>query len=209
MTGEQGPFIPQAEFLTSAALPEQYPPADRPEVAFAGRSNVGKSSLLNVLLGRRALARVSREPGRTRLINFYTAGEELILVDLPGYGYARVSHAERARWGPMIETYLLGRASLAALVLLIDIRRDPGDEERLLIDLARKRELRLVLVATKADQLPPSRVGARVQSIADRLGVRPSWVVAFSKLDRRGRAEIWQRIVVACQRWTAGRTDPT
>jgi GTP-binding protein len=100
MPEDLGPLIPHAAFVTSAALPEQYPPPDRPEVAFAGRSNVGKSSLLNVLLDRRQLAKVSREPGRTRLINFFTAGDDLLLVDLPGYGYAKASHAEhkRKRW---------------------------------------------------------------------------------------------------------------
>jgi len=205
MSNDRGPTIPRASFLASATRPEQYPPADRPEVAFAGRSNVGKSSLLNVLVERRQLARVSHEPGRTRMLNFFAAGDEVVLVDLPGYGYARVAQQVRASWQPMIETYLLQRENLATLVLLVDIRRDPGDEERLLIRLALQRDLWLILVATKADQVAPGKVGARVQSIADQLDLRTSWIVPFSRLTRMGRAEIWQRIGSACRRWRARR----
>ena len=206
MTGiDPGQSVPEARFLCSATSAEHYPPAGRPEVAFAGRSNVGKSSLMNVLLRRRRLVRVSKEPGRTREINFFSVGDELLLVDLPGYGYARVSRSLRASWGPMIERYLLEREELAGLVLLVDIRRRPEEEERQLLKLAMLRGLHVIVVATKADQLPAGELRGRVQSIADILYLRTSWIIPFSKPTRRGRDEIWLRVQTACRRWREGR----
>ncbi len=189
-----------AKFLRGATDPSHYPDTGLPEVAFAGRSNVGKSSLMNVLLGRRNLVRVSKAPGRTREINFFQADDEVLLVDLPGYGYARVSRSLKKAWGPMMERYLLEREELAALVILVDIRRRPEQDEKDLLRLAIERDLMVILVATKADKVPATRIGARVQSIADVLGVRPSWVVPFSKLSGRGKGEIWRRILSATRR---------
>jgi GTP-binding protein len=198
---DNGPTIPEARFLTAASLPEQYPVSSLPEIAFAGRSNVGKSSLMNVLLDRHNLVKVSRDPGRTRSINFFSAGERAVLVDLPGYGYAKVSKSIKQAWAPMIETYLLQREQLAAVVLLLDIRRTPGEEEKQMLQLVLERSLYAVLVATKADQVAPGQVASRIQSIADLLAVRTSWIVPFSRLSREGRGEIWLRLDSACRLW--------
>ncbi|MDY6852176.1 MAG: ribosome biogenesis GTP-binding protein YihA/YsxC, partial [Thermodesulfobacteriota bacterium] len=131
--------IRQADFIISAVQPEQFPAADRPEIAFAGRSNVGKSSLLNKLLLRRKLARTSRTPGRTQTINFFDVNGEMYFVDLPGYGYAKVPQAVQAAWGPMVEGYLDAPRDLRTVVVLVDIRRDPGGEEENLMDWLNRR----------------------------------------------------------------------
>ena len=127
-------IIKSAEFVTSAVKPSQYPPELLPEMAFSGRSNVGKSSLINKLVNRRHLVKTSRTPGRTQLINFFDINEAFTFVDLPGYGYAKVPAAVQKKWGPMIETYLSGRKTLRGVVSLMDIRRQPGVEERNLAD---------------------------------------------------------------------------
>jgi GTP-binding protein len=127
-------LIKSAEFITSAVKPSQYPPAEMPEIAFAGRSNVGKSSLINTLVNRKRLVKTSNTPGRTQLINFFSVNGVLTFVDLPGYGYARVPLPVKKTWGPMVETYLKGRENLKGVVLLMDIRRLPQQEEKTLID---------------------------------------------------------------------------
>ncbi len=200
---EDGPIIVNAGLITSADCLEQYPPAALPEVAFAGRSNVGKSSLLNLLLGRRSLVRVSRAPGRTRRLNFFYADERMALVDLPGYGYAQVSRSLRDAWGPMMEGYLLERANLVALAVLVDVRRKPEEEEAQLVSLAKERGLWLIPVATKVDQVTPGALQGRLQSIGDILGLPPGWVVPFSRLTRQGRGEIWRRMERAARPWRA------
>ena len=121
--------IKTAQFVKSATRPGNYPPEERPEIAFAGRSNVGKSSLLNVMVQRKSLVRTSSTPGRTQLINFFDLNGELYLVDLPGYGFAKVPMAVKKQWGPMIQTYLQSRQSLCAVVVLFDIRRVPREED--------------------------------------------------------------------------------
>lgn len=197
------PRIGTARFVLSAESPEHYPSPTLPEIAFAGRSNVGKSSLMNVLMARRGLVRVSRTPGRTRQINFFDVDERVRLVDLPGYGYARRSRQERAAWGPMMDEYVLGRSALAAVVLLVEAKRGPEQQERELLELILARSLRAIVVATKADQIPPRDVPRAAQSLADRLGVRQSWILPFSKPTGAGRAEIWRSIDAACRRWLA------
>ncbi len=127
-------IVKSADFVTSAVKPSQYPEALHPEAAFAGRSNVGKSSLINTLVNRKRLVKTSATPGRTQLINFFTVNDRLSLVDLPGYGYAKVPASVRRKWGPMIETYLKGRETLKAVVLIMDVRRIPGIEEQNFID---------------------------------------------------------------------------
>jgi GTP-binding protein len=182
--------------VTSAVEPSQFPEAGLPEIAFAGRSNVGKSSLLNALLGRKQLARVSQTPGRTRLLNFFrvTASEgpagELMFVDLPGYGYAKVAKAVQEQWGPMIERYLRHRPSLRGLVLLIDIRR--GEEEELnLVRWAGELGLGVVAVATKMDKLPRGRRAQAVRAIEARIGVP---VLGCSATTGEGKEAIWKAI---------------
>ncbi len=195
------PRIGSASFLLSAENATHYPAPTLPEVAFGGRSNVGKSSLMNVLMARQKLVRVSRTPGRTRHINFFEVDGRVRLVDLPGYGYARRSRQERAAWGPMMDEYLLDREALAAVVLLVEARRGPEQQERELLELILARGLRAIVVATKADQVPPNRANRAAQSIADKLGLRPSWVLPFAKPTGAGRAQIWRSIDTACRRW--------
>jgi GTP-binding protein len=190
--------ILSAEFVTSAAQASQFPSGDLPEVAFAGRSNVGKSSLLNLLLGRKGLARVSQTPGRTRLINFFrvileqkSAQQKFFFVDLPGYGYAKVSKAVQEQWGPMIEEYLRRRRSLRGLVVLIDIRR--GEEEEVnLIRWAGELGLSVVAVATKFDKLPRGERVAALRLLERLLGVP---VIGCSSTTGEGKEEVSRMVL--------------
>jgi GTP-binding protein len=182
-------------FLKSAGGEGAFPAHELPEVAFAGRSNCGKSSLVNTLVGRRNLARVSRTPGRTQLVNFFRVDDRVVLVDLPGYGFAQVPLAVRAAWGPMVERYLRERQALRALVLLLDVRRTPGEEEHRLVDWCAARGLPVVHVATKVDKLPPSRRTLALRAHAAAFGVRPSAVLPFSALSRDGRDALWARLL--------------
>jgi len=186
----------RAEFVASAAAPSQFPAAGLPEIAFAGRSNVGKSSLLNALLGGARLARVSRTPGRTRLLNFFrvvTSGRQgaaFMFVDLPGYGYAEAAKAVQEQWGPMIEEYLAARPPLRGVVLLTDVRR--GEQEE--ISLARWVEgqgLGLVAVATKIDKLPR---GQRVQGLRDLEALLGVPVIGCSATTGEGTAAVWKAV---------------
>ncbi len=170
------------------------PPGDLPEVAFAGRSNVGKSSCINVLLNRRKAARVSQSPGRTRLLNLFRVDERVRFVDLPGYGYAKAPKAVRAAWGPMVEGYLRHRVELAVLVLLLDIRRTPSPEDRMLAQWLAQRQLPVVLVLTKADKVARGQRMKRMKAI-----VKGDWIVGptpvfFSARKREGIDKVWQQI---------------
>jgi len=185
-----------AEFVTSATEPSQFPAGDLPEIAFAGRSNVGKSSLLNALLGRRNLARVSQTPGRTRLVNFFRVAvtdkhdREFLFVDLPGYGYAKVAKAVQEQWGPMIEGYLAARSSLRGVVLLTDVRRGEQDE----INLARwigAQGLGLIAVATKIDKLPRGQRAQGIRDLETLLGVP---VIGCSAETGEGMDAVWKAI---------------
>lgn len=187
--------ILSAEFVTSAAAPKGYPPPRLPEIAFAGRSNVGKSSLINVLVNRKRLVKTSRTPGRTQLINFFDVNDRFTFVDLPGYGYAKVPEAIRRKWGPMIETYLGGRETLRGVVLLLDIRRTPGTEEIDLIHWLNVHRLPALLVATKADKLSRSKQNKQLAKIGEVLGVSDKEVLRFSAQTRQGRDLLWERIV--------------
>jgi GTP-binding protein len=149
-------FAGSCDFFWGASSADNLPPVTLPEVAFVGRSNVGKSSLINALTGRKALARVSNTPGRTREINFFNLGQKLILVDLPGYGYAKASKTLAAEWQRLIFAYLRGRASLKRVALLIDARRGVGDVDRAVMDLLDKAAVSYLLVLTKLDQLKPA-----------------------------------------------------
>lgn len=195
--------IASAEFERSAAAPGDWPPADPawPEVAFCGRSNVGKSSLLNYLVERKGLARVSRTPGRTRLTNFFkielydgAVRRALRLVDLPGFGYAQVSKQERATWRPAIEAYLGGRDGLRAVVLLLDARRGPELDERELGPWIARRGVRVIPVLTKADKLPKHERRLTAAEVAQALAARP---VLTSADAREGADELWRRILAA------------
>lgn len=201
MTPHPGPRTPNAstlvktaEFITSAVKPAQYPETGCPEVAFAGRSNVGKSSLINTLVNRRHLVKTSSTPGRTQLINFFKVNDNRVLVDLPGYGYAKVPEAVKRQWGPMIEAYLMGREYLKAVVLILDIRRLPGVEEQQFIDWLALYQRKVILVLTKADKLSGTARKKQQQQIAATLGVDASDLILFSAKTRQGIDAVWTAI---------------
>lgn len=187
-------IIKTAEFVTSAVKPSHYPDPVHPEVAFAGRSNVGKSSLINTLVNRKRLVKTSSTPGRTQLINFFSVNDALSLVDLPGYGYARVPASVKRAWGPMIETYLKGRGNLQAVVLILDVRRMPGIEEQNFIEWLALYGRPVILALTKADKLSTSARNRQRQAIAAALGKQPSSLILFSAKTRQGKSEVWAAI---------------
>jgi GTP-binding protein len=166
------------------------PEATLPEVAFAGRSNVGKSSLLNKLVRRKAFARVSRTPGRTREINFFEVNETFILVDLPGYGYARLSKERRAEWRPLIEGYLRRSPQIKGVVLLLDVRRDPSDDDRQMLDFLAELGLPAVVVITKIDKLGARAAAERVDALRGELELDPDQVIPFSAVTGEGRDDL-------------------
>jgi len=187
-------IIKSAEFVTSAVKPSQYPPADMPEIAFAGRSNVGKSSLINTLVNRKRLVKTSTTPGRTQLVNFFVVNGVFAFVDLPGYGYAKVPLPVKKTWGPMVETYLKGRPNLKGVVLLMDIRRIPRQEEKTFIDWLNHYHIPPVLVLTKADKLSKSKQAQQRTVIATALGVDAGGLIPFSVKTRQGRTAVWEAI---------------
>ena len=187
-------LITSAEFMTSAVRPQQYPAPDLPEFAFAGRSNVGKSSLINTLVSRRKLVQTSSTPGKTRLINFFRINGALMFVDLPGYGYARVSEEERQRWRPMVEHYISGRDNLKAVVVVLDIRRTPNAEDGQLLQWLDHQEIPCLLVATKADKLSKTAQRKQLALIADALETDPEEIVLFSAKSRTGRETLWRAL---------------
>ena len=188
-------LIKSAEFVISAVRPQQYPAEELPEFAFAGRSNVGKSSLINTLVSRRKLVQTSSTPGKTRLINFFRVNDALMFVDLPGYGYARVSEEERRKWRPMIEQYLSRRENLKAVVLILDIRRTPNEEDAQLLNWLARREIAAVLVVTKADKLSKTSQLKQLKIIAGALETDPDELVLFSAKSRLGRDVLWRTLV--------------
>jgi GTP-binding protein len=187
-------LVKSSEFVTSAVKPEQYPEPEYPEVAFAGRSNVGKSSLINKLVNRRRLVKTSSTPGRTQLINFFLVNAGLSMVDLPGYGYAKVPAAVKKQWGPMVEAYIASRTNLKAVVLLIDIRRTPKAEEFSLMDWLRHHRIPVILVLTKADKLSKSQQNRQRQIAAETLAVDARDFVLFSAKSGLGERELWALI---------------
>jgi GTP-binding protein len=171
------------------------PESSLPEVAFAGRSNVGKSSLLNTLVRRKSFARVSRTPGRTREINFFRINNEFVLVDLPGYGYARISKEKKAEWRPMIESYLRRTTQLRGIVLLLDIRREPSDDDRAMLDFLAETEVPTIVALTKLDKLAKAAGRERATEIARSLELEQEQVISFSAQTGEGRIELLEAIV--------------
>lgn len=166
------------------------PPAELPEIAFAGRSNVGKSSLLNKLLRRKAFARVSNTPGRTREINFFKVNDTFVLADLPGYGYARISKTRKAEWQPLIEGYLADSPMVWGVVLLLDVRHDPTDDDLLMLDFLANLGVPTIIAVTKVDKLRKAEVAERIAHLADRLGLDVEQIVPFSSKTGEGRDEL-------------------
>jgi GTP-binding protein len=189
--------IHRAEWLATAAEPAGFPPPREPEVALLGRSNVGKSSLLNRLVARRSLARTSATPGKTRLLHWFavTRGDtELRLVDLPGYGFARVSKAERADWQRLVEAYLDGRAALRVALLLQDLRRDWSEDEALLLQWLAERRVPALVVLTKCDREKPSQRASRERRLREAIDLPQARVIATSAKTGAGIEELWKAI---------------
>lgn len=195
--------VSRAEFIKSAVKPKDYPPETLPEVAFVGRSNVGKSSLINVIANRKALVRTSSTPGRTQLINFFDINGILTLVDLPGYGYAKAPPELRKQWGPMIETYLARRTNLRAVVLILDIRRIPSDGDLKMLGWLETYGIAPIIVLTKCDKLSKLERARQADQIAVAIKRSKEELFLFSALSRDGRDRIWQEIV----RLTAAETE--
>ena len=176
-------------------ITSKLPQTGRPEVAFAGKSNVGKSSLINGLLNRKALARTSSQPGKTQTINFYNVNESIYLVDLPGYGYAKVAQSEKEKWGKMIEKYLHTSKDLKAVFLLIDIRHEPSANDKMMYDWIVHSGYEPIIIATKLDKLKRSQVQKSIKMIKEGLKLRPgSSIFLFSAETKQGRDEIWAKI---------------
>jgi len=190
-------IINKTDIATTAVSPSGFPTTGWPEVAFVGKSNVGKSSLINAMLGRKRLARTSGTPGKTRTINFFGVEDKLYFVDLPGYGYAKVSKSESAKWGSMVEGYLKARPPLKRIFLLIDIRHEPGANDLMLYEWFKHYELPFTLVATKADKLSRNAVQKHLAVIRKALGADAP-PIAFSSETRAGRDELWGLILDSC-----------
>jgi len=171
------------------------PPPELPEVAFAGRSNVGKSSLINALVRRKKFARVSNTPGRTREINFFAVNGTFVLADLPGYGYARISKERRAEWRPLIEGYLTGSPTLRGVVQLLDARREPSEDDMQMLDFLAHVRTPTIVVATKIDKLRTAERDARITELAGEAGVDVDQVIPFSAVSGQGRDELAEAIV--------------
>lgn len=190
--------VHNAEIVISAVSPKQYPETDLPEIALAGRSNVGKSSFINTLIDRKNLARTSGKPGKTQTLNFYLIENTLHFVDVPGYGYAKVSKTERAKWGEMIETYITSRKQLRAVVSLVDVRHDPSKEDIQMYEFLKYYDIPVIVVATKADKIPRGKWNKHTSAIKKKLDFDPSdTFILFSSETKQGKEEAWQAIEAA------------
>ena len=185
----------KVEFELAAGRKDQLPRGELPEIVFSGKSNVGKSSLINVLMNRKSLARTSAQPGKTQTINFYNINDEMYLVDLPGYGYAKVSEREKARWGKMIEGYLHGSEQLRAVFLLIDIRHAPSANDRLMYHWVTDQGYHPIIIATKLDKIKRSQIQKHLKMLREGLELVPGTkIIPFSSVTKQGREEIWELI---------------
>lgn len=187
--------VTKAEMIITAGMASQFPVHDMPEIAFAGRSNVGKSSLINAILNRKALARTSSQPGKTQTINFYSVQDTFMFVDLPGYGYAKVSKVAREKWGKLIESYLQNRGQLKKVILLIDIRHEVGENDKMMYDWISHYHDSVIVVATKMDKLKRSQVQKHLAMIKRGLNLSPNDVLlGFSAETKQGKDELWEII---------------
>jgi GTP-binding protein len=181
--------ITSAEFLKSAYKKPDWPKSDKPETAFVGKSNVGKSSVINSLLGTKRLVKTSSAPGKTRSINFFEINKKFLFTDLPGYGYAKGDKKEISRWKVMIEQYLTERTALRSLVHIVDIRRKPDELELMLVEWLKPRRLQHVIIANKCDKLSNSKCAASAKEIEKLLGKKP---ILYSTVKGKGKKELWQ-----------------
>lgn len=184
--------VKSADIVISAVKPEQYPEQDLPEFALAGRSNVGKSSFINKMLNRKSLARTSSKPGKTQTLNFYLINEEFHFVDVPGYGYAKVSKSERAAWGKMIETYLTKREQLKAVVLIVDLRHPPTKDDVMMYQFLKHFDLPCIIINTKADKVPKSKWQKHIKITKETLELDPNdEIILFSSETGYGKEQAW------------------
>ena len=187
--------IKNVNLETVCGITSRLPENDKPEVAFAGKSNVGKSSLINALMNRKSYARISATPGKTQTINFYSINEEMYLVDLPGYGHAKVSEKEKAQWGKLVERYLHGSSMLKAVFLLIDIRHVPSANDRMMYEWILDKGFQPIMILTKLDKLKRSQVQKQIKVVKEGLKLVPGTrVIPFSSVTKQGREEIWEVI---------------
>lgn len=188
-------IIKNINLETVCGITSKLPENDKPEIAFAGKSNVGKSSLINALMNRKSYARISATPGKTQTINFYNINDEMYLVDLPGYGYAKVSQQEKEKWGKMIERYLHSSKQLRAVFLLIDIRHEPSANDKMMYDWVVSQGYNPIIIATKQDKLKRSQIDKHVKMLRQGLKLVPGTrIIPFSSVTKQGRDEIWELV---------------
>lgn len=191
--------IKSVNLETVCGITSTLPENEKPEIAFAGKSNVGKSSLINALMNRKSYARISATPGKTQTINYYNINEEIYLVDLPGYGYAKVSEKEKEQWGKLVERYLHGSSQLKAVFLLIDIRHAPSANDRMMYRWILEQGFQPVLIATKLDKLKRSQVSKQIKVLKEGLKLVPGTkLIPFSSVTKQGREEIWEYVEKEC-----------
>jgi GTP-binding protein len=187
--------VHNVEMVISAVKPEQYPIDGLPEFALAGRSNVGKSSFINKMIGRKAMARISSKPGKTQTLNFYKIEEELFFVDVPGYGYAKVSKTDREAWGKMIERYITARKELRAVVLIVDLRHPPSNDDVMMYDFLKYYNIPAIVIATKADKIPKGKWDKHKKVVKDTLEMdKKDPLVVFSSESGLGFEQAWEEI---------------
>lgn len=187
--------VNNVELVISAAKPHQYPDIGLPEFALAGRSNVGKSSFINRMIGRKSMARISSKPGKTQTLNFYKIEDTLFFVDVPGYGYAKVAKTERAAWGPMIETYMTDRPQLAACIHIVDLRHAPSADDVAMYDFLKHNEIPAIVIATKADKIPKGKWQKHVKIVKETLDFDPlDEMIVFSSETGLGKDEVWKAV---------------
>lgn len=188
-------IIRNVNLETVCGITSKLPENTLPEIAFAGKSNVGKSSLINALINRKSYARISATPGKTQTINFYNINEEMYLVDLPGYGYAKVSEQEKVKWGQLIERYLHGSKQLQAVFLLIDIRHDPSANDKMMYDWIVAQGYHPIIIATKLDKIKRSQIDKQIKAIKTGLNLVPGTkIIPFSSVTKQGRDDIWDLV---------------
>jgi GTP-binding protein len=192
--------VTTADIVISAVRPNQYPDTQLPEIALAGRSNVGKSSFINKMLNRKALARTSSKPGKTQTLNFFLINEQIFYVDVPGYGYAKVSKKEREAWGKMIETYITTREQLRAVVLLVDLRHSPTEDDVMMYDFLKHYGIPVIIVATKADKIPKGKWEKHAKVVREKLQIEEGdELILFSSETGMGKEKAWSVIDRLCK----------
>ncbi|XRG77296.1 ribosome biogenesis GTP-binding protein YihA/YsxC [Rossellomorea sp. GAMAL-10_SWC] len=192
--------VTTADIVISAVRPNQYPDTQFPEIALAGRSNVGKSSFINKMLNRKALARTSSKPGKTQTLNFFLINEQLFYVDVPGYGYAKVSKKEREAWGKMIETYITSREQLRAVILLVDLRHSPTEDDVMMYDFLKHYQIPVIIVATKADKIPKGKWDKHAKVVREKLQIEEGdELILFSSETGMGKEKAWSVIDRICK----------